>query len=473
MSFWGTRRLQPMIRSLFAGAVALITSAAAPAVVAQERTISLHNIHTKETVSVVYKRDGKYVAGGLAQVDHVMRDWRRNEQTKMDPELVDLLWEMHNELGSKEPIHIISGFRSRSTNDQLRRTVGGQASESRHILGKAADVHFPDVPIKTLRYSALVREKGGVGYYPTSAMPFVHVDTDRVRSWPRLPRHELALLFPSGSTKHAAADGPAITKQDVHVAQVKHRDLAVQMAQFHEDRRANARGRRPVPLRGQEAPTVVADAGREGRKNQTPASAPRPASLIAPNAAERASLDALIAQSSAPAEPVLVAGPAPVRRPAAALASLTGPALPSFGPGQRPAESATVAALHPGAGPNANPGAVSTGGVWVPAPEWDEEHPEELSYRPFSILPLIHATFDAPLMSELVPHDVAKTLDYIDQPASAVLLRFRPGGPIGRTSTSQQFTGSAVGLAKLDAAKAPPPSAATTAPGKAVKTSQK
>ena len=33
-----------------------------------------------------------------------------------------------------------------TTNEMLRRTVGGQASQSRHILGKAADVHFPDVP---------------------------------------------------------------------------------------------------------------------------------------------------------------------------------------------------------------------------------------------------------------------------------------------------------------------------------------
>ena len=82
----------------------------------------------------------------------ILRDWRRNEATKMDPELIDLLWEVHSELGSAEPIHIISGYRSRGTNDLLRKTVGGQAKESRHILGKAADVHFPDVPVKALRY---------------------------------------------------------------------------------------------------------------------------------------------------------------------------------------------------------------------------------------------------------------------------------------------------------------------------------
>jgi uncharacterized protein YcbK (DUF882 family) len=177
------------------------------------RIISLYNIHSKETVSVLYKKDGKYVDAGMEKVNWALRDWRRNEATKMDPELIDLLWGMHTELGSQEPIHIISGYRSRDTNNMLRRTVGGQASESRHILGKAADVHFPDVPLRNLRYSALIRERGGVGYYPTSALPFVHVDTDRVRAWPRLPRYELALLFPNGRTQRRGSRGRCRTSE--------------------------------------------------------------------------------------------------------------------------------------------------------------------------------------------------------------------------------------------------------------------
>ena len=156
-----------------------------------QRTLSLYNIHNKETLTSVYKKDGKYVPEEMQKINWILRDWRKDEATTMAPELIDLLWEIHSELGSREPIHIISGYRSRGTNEMLRRTVGGQASESRHILGKAADVHFPDVPIRMLRYSALIREKGGVGYYPTSAIPFVHVDVDRVRAWPRLPRAEL------------------------------------------------------------------------------------------------------------------------------------------------------------------------------------------------------------------------------------------------------------------------------------------
>ena len=232
--------------SLLAGVVvaALVAAYWAPRLQAElspTRTISLYNIHTKETITVEYKKDGKYVPAAMEQINWIMRDWRKNEATRMDPELIDLLWEMHAELGSKEPIHIISGYRSRSTNEMLRKTRGGQASQSRHILGKAADVHFPDVPIRRLRYSALVRERGGVGYYPTSAIPFVHVDTDRVRAWPRLPRHELALLFPDGRTKHIPADGKPLTPADVQIARTKHVDLAQQIAAYHDLRRGAGR----------------------------------------------------------------------------------------------------------------------------------------------------------------------------------------------------------------------------------------
>ena len=93
----------------------------------------------------------------------------------------------------------------------LRKQGGGQAKKSQHILGKAADITFPDVAVKTLRNSALVQEWGGVGYYPTSGVPFVHVDTGHVRMWPRIPRLELASLFPKGQTKYLPLDGKPIT----------------------------------------------------------------------------------------------------------------------------------------------------------------------------------------------------------------------------------------------------------------------
>ncbi len=77
---------------------------------AEDRTISMYNIHTQETITVTFKRNGKYVLEGLQQLNHFMRDWRRNQETKMDPALIDIIWELHEELGSKVPVHLICGY---------------------------------------------------------------------------------------------------------------------------------------------------------------------------------------------------------------------------------------------------------------------------------------------------------------------------------------------------------------------------
>ena len=111
----------------------------------ETRTLSMFNIHTKETLTVTFKRDGKYDDAALKQINTFMRDWRANQETKMDPALIDLIWTLHKQLGSHEPIHLVSAYRSAATNASLRRKGGGQAKKSQHIQGKAADIHFPDV----------------------------------------------------------------------------------------------------------------------------------------------------------------------------------------------------------------------------------------------------------------------------------------------------------------------------------------
>ncbi len=184
------------------------------------RIISLYNIHTKETLTILYKKNGKYIPEAMKKINYLMRDWRRNEPTRMKPKLIDLLWELQTELKPTGPIKLISGYRSLQTNNMLRRTRGGQAKRSRHILGMAADVHFPGVPIKKLRHAAMRRQMGGVGYYPTSAIPFVHVDTGRVRHWPRINRIELAMIFPDGRTKHIPRGGP-LRPRDLRIARAR------------------------------------------------------------------------------------------------------------------------------------------------------------------------------------------------------------------------------------------------------------
>jgi uncharacterized protein YcbK (DUF882 family) len=343
-----------------------------------QRTLTLYNIHTKETLTSVYKKNGKYVPEEMQKINWLLRDWRKDEATTMDPELVDLLWEIHSELGSKAPIHVISGFRSRTTNEMLRRTVGGQASQSRHILGKAADVHFPDIPLRLLRYSALIREKGGVGYYPTSAIPFVHVDVDRPRAWPRLPRAELALLFPRGHTQHLPDDGVPITMADVRDARAKHGELAAQLAEFHA-----YRGKPQLPVQTA-ALTPQLPLPQLLRPPQL-AERPAPATTLVSDQ-ERAKLAALAAER--PALPRLLAPPALAERPAVYR----------------------------------EPQVVS-------APAYDEEHPEELSYRPFPIAPLltVTASADDPALAVMVHPDLGKLLELMDQQDSVPPMRLRPG----------------------------------------------
>ncbi len=159
------------------------------------RRLRLYQVHTGELLAVTYKRDGRYIPSAMAQLDYFLRDWRSNSFVSISGETIDLLWELHEELGSNQPIHIISGFRSAQTNALLKRIGRNVANRSEHMLGRAIDVQFPDVPLKVLRNRALVRQAGGVGYYPAGNGGFVHIDSGRVRHWPGISRTELAEIF--------------------------------------------------------------------------------------------------------------------------------------------------------------------------------------------------------------------------------------------------------------------------------------
>ena len=75
------------------------------------------------------------------------------------------------------------------------------------MLGKAMDFYIPGVPLKKLRDTGLRMQVGGVGYYPRSGSPFVHLDVGNVRHWPRMSRKELVAVFPNGKTLHVPSDG--------------------------------------------------------------------------------------------------------------------------------------------------------------------------------------------------------------------------------------------------------------------------
>lgn len=174
---------------------------------AETRAISMHNMNTGEDISVVFKKDGRYIPEALDRLNWFLRDWRKDSATKMDSRLFDVVWEVYQRSGATAPIQVHSGFRSRATNAMLRTKTSGVARHSQHINGKALDFHVPGVPVARLRDIAMKMQDGGVGYYPSARHPFVHVDVAEVRHWPPMSRSQLAALFPSGMTAHVPADG--------------------------------------------------------------------------------------------------------------------------------------------------------------------------------------------------------------------------------------------------------------------------
>jgi uncharacterized protein YcbK (DUF882 family) len=180
----------------------------------ETRTISFHHIHTGEDLTITYKVNGRYDEAALAKINTLLRDWREEQPIKMDPQLIDLLWEVHRETGSKEPIWVVCGYRSPSTNSMLRKHSSGVAKFSQHMLGKAVDFYIPGVPLDQLRAAGLRAQRGGVGFYPTSGSPFVHLDTGSVRHWPRMPEPQLASVLAKGQlASHNASDKGTMVAQ--------------------------------------------------------------------------------------------------------------------------------------------------------------------------------------------------------------------------------------------------------------------
>jgi hypothetical protein len=226
-----------------------------------------------------------------------------------------------------------------------------------------------------------------------------------------LPRAELALLFPSGKTQHLPDDGHPLTPADVRLARVKNVELAQQMTEFHA-----YRGRPRLPV--QTASLVP----------------PLPQLLHLPQLAERRPLSSTDAPDAGRAKLAALTTEPP------AQPRLLGP--PSLA--QRPPSASVVA-----------------------APAFDEEHPDELSYRPFPIAPLLTATASAddPGLAQMVHPDLSKVLELMEQQDSVPPMRLRPGVYQAELMWAQQSKGVPVDLSALEE-----PSAAARAPSRKVAT---
>ena len=189
----------------------------------ETRTLSFHHTHSDEDLTVTFKRHGRYDEDALKQINHFLRDWRSQDHTTMDRHLFDILWEVYRDVDGKQPIQIISAYRSPATNSMLRRRSSGVARFSQHMNGQAMDFFIPGVSLEQIRFAGLRLQRGGVGFYPTSGSPFVHLDTGSIRHWPRMSHDQLARVFPNGRTVHIPSDGNPLPGYELAKADIEKR----------------------------------------------------------------------------------------------------------------------------------------------------------------------------------------------------------------------------------------------------------
>jgi uncharacterized protein YcbK (DUF882 family) len=172
-------------RFLKLGAVAAAGFASEPALAkrhfAQERSLALYNMHTGEHLRTVYWARGRYLSSALADINRILRDHYTDEIKPIDGDLLNLLYVLKRRVGGPKAFHVLSAYRSPTTNARLRRHAPGVAEHSMHMEGKAVDIRLPGRDLAVLRRVALSLRRGGVGYYPDS--DFIHLDVGRVRHW--------------------------------------------------------------------------------------------------------------------------------------------------------------------------------------------------------------------------------------------------------------------------------------------------
>ena len=411
------------------------------------RTLSFRNTHTAEEITVTFKRNGRYDDAALKKLNWFMRDWRKEQQVEMDPQLFDLVWEANRAVGGTQAIEVVCGYRSPETNAMLRARSNGVADNSNHTRGLALDFYIPGVSLEKIREVALRMQRGGVGFYPSSGSPFVHLDTGTIRHWPRMTYDQLAKVFPDGRTVHLPSNGQPLPGYELALADAERQGrspsaitlAAARNVTTHDSQKSSALASQPGLIE-----TLL------GFKKDTPApvTAPAQPTLVA-SVAPKPAFAAIPVPKHRPAREIEIASyvPTPAARPNAAGAIVVALAEPvitaSAGPVLAYASSAPLpiavatakpmgampAAASPakpmGAGPKIISTAATAKPVAAPTKIADAHAILGLGEDPW-----LRASMLAPNASRFLTamatgkYETGQFAEFVKKPASAVVMSF-------------------------------------------------
>ena len=142
-------------------------------------TVAIENAHTKERVTVHYRRpDDTYDPEALGRLANLFRS--RGDGAVHDPvlRLVEVLSHLQD-LAGTDHLVLFSGYRSPDYNQTLK----GSAKASMHTEGLAADIGLskPNLSLETVWHKVRALDCCGAGFYGKDA--FMHLDVGRPRFW--------------------------------------------------------------------------------------------------------------------------------------------------------------------------------------------------------------------------------------------------------------------------------------------------
>ena len=150
---------------------------------------SLRLLRGDEHLEATYwTADAGYNRDEYLNICWLLRDLQADRVFPINHGLLDVLCGVQAWLartGVNAPLRIHSGYRTPKTN----KLTEGAALDSRHIVGRAADISVAGVSNVKLAGMASVLGRGGTGLYP--GRNFVHVDTGDERIWIDRPRKKV------------------------------------------------------------------------------------------------------------------------------------------------------------------------------------------------------------------------------------------------------------------------------------------
>lgn len=138
------------------------------------RRLVITRAQTGETYDQEFIQNGSYNQAALEAWNQFCKDGS-GQVGNMDPNTLDLIWDIWKRLNTEVPFRLNSAYRSPAYNQK----VGG-APNSNHMYGKATDLSHPSFAPREVHAAANSSPLiGGLGSYSS----FTHVDVGNKRYW--------------------------------------------------------------------------------------------------------------------------------------------------------------------------------------------------------------------------------------------------------------------------------------------------